>query len=96
MPLSGASTYAVGQVFRGIYEGSNSLADIDTDLLRDRYHEYVAKGRRLAVNLRSSVSHDESLEEISESLERLDRLRRAGVITDSEFERLCAPLIDLE
>ncbi len=94
--LSGASTYAVGQVFRGIYAGSGTLASVDTDSLRDRYEEYVAKGRRLAHSLRDSVTREESQDEISESLERLDRLRRAGVITDQEFERLSSPLIDLD
>ncbi|MGE4609066.1 MAG: DUF6611 family protein [Myxococcota bacterium] len=94
--LSGASTYAVGQVFRGIYAGSGTLASVDTDSLRDRYEEYVAKGRWLAHSLRDSVTREESQDEISESLERLDRLRRAGVITDQEFERLSSPLIDLD
>jgi uncharacterized protein (DUF697 family) len=94
--LSGASTYAVGQVFRGIFTGSGTLANVDTDVLRDRYDEYVAKGRRLATSLRDSVTREESLGEISESLERLDRLRRAGVITDQEFERLSSPLVDLD
>jgi uncharacterized protein (DUF697 family) len=94
--LSGASTYAVGQVFSGIYADSGRLANVDTDLLRDRYDEYVAKGRHLAQSLRDTVTREESLEEISASLERLDRLRRAGVITDEEFERLAAPIIDLD
>ena len=94
--LSGASTYAVGQVFGGIYADARPLANVDADALRDRYDEYVAKGRRLAHNLRDTVTREESLDEISESLERLDRLRRAGVITDQEFERLSSPLIDLD
>ncbi len=94
--LSGASTYAVGQVFRGVYEDRGTLRSVDTDLLRDRYDEYVAKGRQLARNLRNPVNREETLDQISQSLERLDRLRRAGVITDDEFERLSAPLIDLD
>jgi len=94
--LSGASTYAVGQVFRGVYEDRGTLANVDTDRLRDRYDEYVVKGRRLARNLRQSVDRGASREQISDSLERLDRLRRAGVITDEEFDRLSSPLIDLD
>lgn len=94
--LSGASTYAVGQVFSGIYADSGRLANVDTDLLRDRYDEYVTKGRRLARTLRDAVTREESLDAISASLERLDRLRRAGVITHEEFDRLSSPLTDLE
>jgi uncharacterized protein (DUF697 family) len=94
--LSGASTYAVGHTFRGVYEDNGTLANVDTDALRERYEEYVAKGRRLAQSLRDSVTHEDAIDEISANLERLDRLRRAGVITDEEFTRLSQPLSDAE
>ncbi len=90
--LSGASTYATGQVFRGVFEDSNSLEGIDRQALRRRYAEYVEKGRRLAQSLRQEQPGTlQDSEEMSASLERLERLRRSGVITDEEFERLRTP-----
>jgi uncharacterized protein (DUF697 family) len=91
--LSGASTYATGHVFRGLFEDSNPLEDFDREMLRRRYAEYVKKGRRLAQTLRQAASSDfGGSEDLAENLERLDRLRRSGVITDEEFKRLRAPL----
>ena len=87
--LSGASTYAAGQVFRGVFaDSNNTLAGVDPEALRRRYEQYVEKGREIARSLRDTAigSDDEADQEAN--TERLDRLRRAGVITDAEFDRL--------
>ena len=49
--LSGASTYAVGQVFRRHFERSGDPGDLDAGDLRARYRAYVARGRRVAQEL---------------------------------------------
>jgi len=88
--LSGAATYAAGQVFRGIFEESGTLASVDADQLRERYAAYVERGRELAQSLRDVASAPAAAADVERaaSLDRLERLRRAGVITDDEFERL--------
>jgi uncharacterized protein (DUF697 family) len=91
--LSGASTYATGQLFRGLFEDSDELDGFDADLLRRRYEEYVEKGRRLARTLgRAPAGESQAAEAVAANLERLARLRRTGVITDEEFDRLSAPV----
>jgi hypothetical protein len=88
--LSGAATYAAGQVFRGVFEESGALEAVDADQLRERYEAYVERGRELARSLRngSYAPPDAGNVERAASLDRLERLRRTGVITDDEFERL--------
>lgn len=86
--LSGASTYAAGQVFRGVFEDSGALEGVDAEALRRRYEAYVEKGREIARSLRDSASDSEPDEDHEANTERLDRLRRAGVITNEEFDRL--------
>jgi uncharacterized protein (DUF697 family) len=92
--LAGASTYALGQVYREHFETRGSLEGPDADALRARYEQYVARGRELARELREKVSFDEEIDERGEALERLSRLRRAGVLTEEEYQRLVEPLVE--
>jgi uncharacterized protein (DUF697 family) len=94
--LAGASTYALGQVYREHFETRGSLEGPDAEALRGRYEAYVKRGRELARELRGRMSFDDEVDEELEQLERLSRLRRAGVLTESEFRRLVEPLIDGE
>lgn len=96
--LSGASTYAVGEVFRRHFEGDGTLGDLDPDAARCRYREYVRKGREIARTLRergepSRQPEGAGVEEVAETLERLERLRACGAISQEEFQRLKEPLL---
>ena len=90
--LAGATTYALGSAYREHFETHGSLEGPDLDALRTRYEAYVERGRAIARDLRESVRFDDeaSLDERAETLERLSRLRRAGVLTEDEFHTLVA------
>ena len=95
--LSGASTYAVGQVFCAHFAERGAVEDVDAEALRSRYESFVEKGMQMAQVLREKArggSARASIEELGDTLEQLGRLREAGVITPEEFERLKAPLVD--
>ncbi len=97
--LSGASSYAVGEVFRRHFEADGSLSDLDPDDLRRRYREYVQKGREIARTLRERAMpfcepERAGAEEVAETLERLERLRACGAISQEEFDRLKKPLLE--
>ena len=92
--LAGATTWALGRVYREHFETHGSLEGPDADALRQRYDEYVQRGRELARELRQRVSFDEAVDDRAEALERLGRLRRAGVLKDDEYRRLVEPLQD--
>jgi uncharacterized protein (DUF697 family) len=85
--LAGATTYALGQALREHFEERGSLTGHGVDSLRDRYAAHVERGRSLVRELRG-VRFDDEVERRTESLERLMRLQRAGILTEDEVRRL--------
>lgn len=81
--LSGASTYAVGQVAKRHYETGGNLVDIDLNDARKSYDDALERGKRVVGDLKDREA--ESMDVYS-SLERLSDLKQKGVITDEEFE----------
>jgi len=92
LALAGATTYALGQVYREHFEADGSLEGPDFESLRERYETYVERGRELARTLRDEVSFDDEIDPHLEARERLDRLRRAGILTEDEYARLTEAL----
>ncbi len=86
--LSGASTWAVGTVFREHFRRHGTLDDVDVDTLRARYREALARGRAVARAMRRTMRHDPAVDEETARLARLQGLRRTGALTEEEFERL--------
>ncbi len=81
--LSGASTYAVGQVAKRHYETGGNLVDIDLNSARARYDEALERGKRVVGDLKDRENESK---DVYSSLERLSDLKQKGVITDEEFE----------
>ncbi len=81
--LSGASTYAVGQVVKGRFEAGKDFSGIDMDDARRAYEQEYEKGKKVAEDL--SKEKDAS-KEVFEKLEKLGELRDKGVISAEEFE----------
>ena len=79
--LSGASTYAVGQIVMAQMEEHGALADIDLDKAKAMYQEWFEKGKEYVANLEK----EPKAADILESLEKLGQLRERGVITEEEF-----------
>ena len=50
--LAGASTYALGQVFKVHFETGGTILDFDTDRLKKMYKEQFEKGRKVAEELK--------------------------------------------
>ena len=90
--LSGASTFAVGQIFMNHFENRGTFEHFETDVLRERYREYVERGKKIAQALRDSAlpRFEMSVDEVADALERLGKLRASGVLSELEFQRLKA------
>ena len=84
--LSGASTYAVGQLFRGHFAEQGTLADLDPEEALPKYQVLLGRGKEVIRSLRPSPRR--SIEETTKTLERLARLRDDRVIDASEFDQL--------
>jgi len=79
--LSGASTYAVGQVaVRSLEEGKGFLL-LDSDDAREAYEEALERGKRL-FSKRGKHPRAEELKMLKE----LGKLKAQGILTEDEFE----------
>jgi len=90
--LSGVSTYAIGEAYRGHFEARGTLDDFDADVMRSRYREAAERGREIVRTLRRARRDVVKRDELGERRDRLERLHRTGILTRSEFEVLIAAL----
>ncbi|MEN9205469.1 MAG: DUF697 domain-containing protein [Thermostichales cyanobacterium BF4_bins_65] len=81
--MSGASTYAVGQVVKQAYATSGSLEGLDLRAARRAYEEAFEQGKSYVADLQREK---DKATQIFESLERLEKLKQDGLLTEAEFE----------
>lgn len=99
--LSGASTYALGEVFKKHFETGGTFLDFDPSRLKKYYDEKFEKGKQMAKDMEKSQrkNHDEAEsipdpepngqeEEVITKLETLNKLLKDGAITKTEFNKL--------
>jgi uncharacterized protein (DUF697 family) len=82
--ISGATTYALGRLFDSHFANKGTLDNLNTDLVRAKYREYVEKGKEYAKNLKKNFSKDDVLS----TIEKLRELKDSGAISEAEFESL--------
>lgn len=96
--MSGASTYAVGQVFIRHFSTGADLFDFDPEASKAYYERYFQEGKDKAAQWekekknRAKASSNPS-EEALQKLERLAELRDKGVLSDEEFQRMKEKLL---
>ena len=94
--LSGASTYAVGKLFKRHFEAEGTIDTFNPDAAKDLYESYVEKGKDVASTLKEKVSAfgEPTVEDIVSTVDKLSRLRASGSLTNEEFERLKQKLLE--
>jgi uncharacterized protein (DUF697 family) len=88
--MSGASTYAIGQVAKTELERGGKLADADMSRAKSAYDKAYESGKDYVANLKDERGADDKISK----LERLGELRAKGVLTDEEFRAQKAKLLD--
>ena len=85
--LSGASTYAVGQVFIQHFGKGGSLHDFNAEQAKAQYQEEFEKGKQFSVRMEKEhkANQAQSREEIFAALERLNDLKNRGVLSEEEY-----------
>lgn len=93
--LSGASTYALGQVVAHHFQKGGTLEDLDFKTARQEYTEEMDQGKQVAEDLRQEQgpARGDSDETINK-LRKLAELRDQGVISGEEFQRLKERLLE--
>jgi len=94
--LSGASTYALGEVFKKHFETGGTFLDFDVDRLKKFYNEKFEKGKQVAEELRKNQEKTETSADQSEvitQLQQLAKLKEDGILTEEEFLELKKKII---
>lgn len=106
--LSGASTYALGEVFKKHFETGGTFLDFDTERLSKMYREKFEKGKKVAEEIRKEqeetkkaaekVIKMEAKEKVKKDvitrLKELGELKEKGLISEEEFQAMKKKLID--
>jgi uncharacterized protein (DUF697 family) len=66
--MSGASTYAIGQVAHRFFRDGLELEDIDADLAKSIYEEEFEKGKKVASDLKAKKDNDTEETDSSEEI----------------------------
>lgn len=95
--LSGASTYALGEVFKKHFETGGTFLDFDPERLRKYYNEKFEKGKEVAEELRKKQENMAKSADANTAIEKLKELvemKTAGLLTDEEFEAMKKKIIE--
>lgn len=101
--LSGASSYALGEVFKKHFQTGGTFLDFDPKRLKKMYNEKFEKGKKVAEQIKKEHERKrEAVEQVAEAktsgkmvdkLRELAELRREGLITEDEFTAMKKKLI---
>lgn len=105
--MSGASTYALGEVFKRHFETGGTILDFDVDRLKRVYQEKFEKGKEVVKEMEreekeggfqtGTPTKTETMtmsSEIAGRLKELASLKDSGVITEEEFQKMKQKLIE--
>ena len=106
--LSGASTYAIGEAFKRHFDKGGTFLDIDLNSLKKMYMDKFEKGKEIAEDFSKEQKEKEQIieevekkqenlkitDEIINKLKEIGDLKEKGVITDEEFAKMKAQLLE--
>ncbi|MEM6964936.1 MAG: DUF697 domain-containing protein [Bacteroidota bacterium] len=106
--LSGASTYALGEVFKKHFETGGTFLDFDTERLGKMYREKFEKGKKVAEKIRKDQEkqkeamdkaqkikvENKGKKDVITRLQELGDLKEKGVISEEEFQAMKKKLIE--
>ncbi len=101
--LSGASSYALGEVFKKHFETGGTFLDFDPRRLKKMYNEKFEKGKKVAEQIRKDQDRKQQVVEqaneaktsgkMVDKLKELAELKREGLITEEEYTAMKKKLI---
>ncbi len=95
--LSGATTYALGEVFKKHFETGGTFLDFDPARLKKYYDEKFEKGKEYAEKIKEEEDKKEEIKTTTSIMDRireLAQMKKDGLITDEEFNKMKAKLLD--
>jgi len=85
--LSGASTYAIGQVFIWHFSTGGNFMDFNFEKAKEIYEREFEEGKKVARDMekQKSATKDVKNDDVYTKLEKLASLKAKGVITEEDF-----------
>ncbi len=96
--MSGASTYALGEVFKRHFEKGGTILDFDVERLKKMYDEKFEKGKEIARKIKAEkdVVETEDIKVVDDPVNQEDdlvsqltglaQLRDSGALSEEEYE----------
>lgn len=106
--LSGASTYAIGHAFKRHFDKGGTFLDVDLNSLKKMYADKFEKGKEIAEDFSKEQVEKETIvkevekkqdklktaDDIILKLKELGELKESGILTDEEFLKMKAKLLE--
>ena len=89
--LSGASTYAVGQVAMAQFASGGDLSDVDMDSAKQEFSDAFKRGKQFVSGLKGQKKESKDL---YRALKKLEDRKKKGDLTEEEFEAEKHKLLD--
>ncbi|MEZ5043456.1 MAG: DUF697 domain-containing protein [Saprospiraceae bacterium] len=92
--MSGASTYAVGQVFSRHFEAGGDFSNFNPASAKGIFDEEYEKGKKMAEEWKKEKeAKGAPANDTLEKLKQLGELKKAGVISEEEFQQMKGALL---
>jgi uncharacterized protein (DUF697 family) len=95
--LSGASTFALGEVFKKHFETGGTFLDFDPGRLKNYYNEKFEKGKEMAAEFQKKNETQAKTADASTAIDKLKDLvemKQNGILSEEEFETMKKKIIE--
>ena len=89
--MSGASTYAVGQVTINLFSNSGGLGNFDIEEMKKAYDSAYEQGKSYVSDLEE---REDEAANVYQALEKLGKLKEQGILSEDEFQAKKKELLD--
>lgn len=93
--VSGASTYALGQIAVKHFESSGDFSDLDLGAAKRAYDQALEKGKQVASQM-AQEKEAGGAKDVFDKLERAKQMKDKGVISEDDFQAMKKKLLDLD
>jgi uncharacterized protein (DUF697 family) len=99
--FAGASTYALGEVFKKHFSSGGTILDFDPERLRKLYKEQFEKGKKVVEDIKKKEDTTSNVKQnttgnndVVSRLRELAELKNQGIITEDEFTSMKKKILE--
>jgi uncharacterized protein (DUF697 family) len=97
--MSGATTYALGNVFQAHFERGGNLDNLKVEDFQNFYKQKMEEGKEKAKEWKQEEDKEKksgniSREKMLQELEKLELLKKQGIISDAEYSNMRQKILD--